>query len=279
MQIINTKNYPNAIVEAVKSVLYYPNADILRVSELIDSPLTKKLLIKYWDKIVIDVDDVVYSSLFGTAWHKFLASFQKDCMVEKRWSIKRNNIIISGQTDIYGPDTGQIIDNKTQSAWAFVFGNKSWERQLNCYAYLIQQSGYPVNQLWIMAYLRDWSKYEAMKGRNKDYPKSKFHPIQVPLWSIDEQERYIDKRIDLHLNNKDYVCSSEERWERPTTYAVKKEGVKTAKRVLNTMQEAKDWIDEKKPKGDISIEVRKGGCVRCEGYCMARSVCPHAKIN
>lgn len=275
MELTNHFKYPKSVVEACKEQIYHPTNEVLRVTELIDSPLVKRLMIQFWDKISIDVDEIVYSSLFGTAWHKFLSAFETGEIIEKRWSINRGGIIISGQTDIYRPDTAAIDDNKTQSAWAFVFGTKSWEHQLNTYAQLVVENGYPVNELWINSFLRDWSKYEAMKGRNKKYPEHKFYRVKVPLWNEHKRKKFIDDRLDLHLNSKDYVCSSEERWERPTTYAVKKAGVKTAKRVLNTMKEAKKWIEDKKPKGDISIEVRKGGCIRCEGYCWVRGVCPY----
>jgi len=280
MNITNQYNYPQAVVKACQNELYKPVKDVHRVTELIDSPLIKRLLVEHWDDLAIDVDEMVYSSLFGTAWHKFLSSFEVDALVEKRWSIKApmaEHSIISGQTDIFKIQDKAIDDNKTQSAWAFVFGTPSWERQLNIYAELVEENGYVVNELWINCFLRDWSKYEAMKGRNKTYPAHKFHRVRVPLWPKEKRQQYIKERLNLHINNEDYICNDEERWRRKTTWAVMKKGVKTAKRVLDTQEEAAEWIEQKKPKGDISIVMRKGGCIRCEQYCTVRSCCPHAK--
>jgi hypothetical protein len=82
-----------------------------------------------------------------------------------------------------------------------VFGTPSWERQLNIYAELVEENGYTVNELWIGCFLRDWSKYEAKKGRNKTYPDHKYHRVRVPLWSKEKRQQYIDERLDLHLKD------------------------------------------------------------------------------
>lgn len=279
MILSNKFDYPNAVVKAAQSGLYLPNKEILRVTELIDSPLIKQLTMKYWDKLVIDVDEVVYSSLFGVAWHKFLSAFRINALIEKRWSINKDGTIITGQTDMYDPERGIIEDNKTQSAWAFVFGTSSWERQLNCYAHLIDENGYSVNELWINSFLRDWSKFEAMKGRNRKYPKHKFHRMRVPLWDKVIREKYINDRLQLH-KAEDYVCTPEEKWEKPTTYAVMKKDRKSAIRVLDTTNEAKEYIVAKNltnqmDSGIIYIEERKGGCIRCQDYCIVRNVCKY----
>jgi hypothetical protein len=274
MLLNNKHKYPQAVVEACKAEIYRPLEDTLRVTELIDSPLIKRLLIEHWKDLSTDVDDIVYSSLFGTAWHKFVAEYEPAAMVEHRWYTNLpDGKVLTGATDIYKPDEGIIEDNKTQSVWAFVFGTPSWERQLNVYAHLIEANGYPVRELWINSFLRDWSKFEAMRNR-KDYPKHKFHKVRCRLWDKDKRDKFIQDRINIH-NDPTYVCSDEERWRRATTWAVKKKGTKTARRVLDTEKAAKLWIEENKPKGNIYIEERVGSCVRCEEWCPVRSVCIH----
>lgn len=284
MNLANCYSYPQAVVKAVENQLYLPNEDIIRVSELIDSPLIKRLLIKYWDKITVDVDEIVYTSLFGTAWHQFLSGFEVNALIEKRWSVNIKDIILTGQTDIYKSDKGIIEDNKTQSAWSFVFDQPRWRRQLNCYAYLIKQNGYLVNELWINSFLRDWSKYQVMKSRQKNYPKHKFHRIQIPQWSDTEQQKYINERLDLHLNCKDYICTTyaqagedNDRWEKPVTWAVKKKSRQDAVggRVFEREKEAIDFFDTKKDKGKWEIEFRKGYCKKCSDWCIVRSVCKY----
>jgi hypothetical protein len=281
MQLTNKYKYPASVVAAAKEGIYKPTYDLLRVTESIDSPLVKRLMVEYWDKIIIDVDEIVYSSMFGTAWHKYLAAFETGEIIEKRWSVDYNGVIVSGQTDIYRPDIGAIEDNKTQSAWAFVFGTASWGEQLNVYTDLVLENGYAVNELWINSFLRDWSKYEAMKKSRTGYPEHKFHRVQVPMWSKDKRKKFIKDRIALHVDHRDdYVCSTyaevgknNERWEKPTTFAVMKEGVKAARKVEDTMEDAVAWLEKKPQKGEISIVKRQGRCVRCEDWCWARNVC------
>lgn len=278
MNLHNKLKYPDSVVEAARAEIYRPTNDILRVTELIDSPLIKRLAIQHWDELDKDVDDIVYASLFGTAWHKFLAGFQSNAMIEHRWSLNLpDGRLLSGQSDIFKPEEGILDDIKTQSAWAFVLGVKSWEDQLNVYADLIEEHGYNVNELWISAFLRDWSRYEAMKKRG-NYPPHKFHRVKVKKWNKEVRKQYIQDRLRIH-DNPDYVCSDKERWRTPTKFAVMKEGVKTAKRVLDTRDEAEAWIKAKKPKGEIAIIERRGGCRRCEDWCDVREVCPHREVT
>jgi hypothetical protein len=91
-------------------------------------------------------------------------------------------------------------------------------------------------------------------------------------------EAYIKSRIDLHRESKVSAdwgdelvqCTEEERWIRSTTYAVKREGRKTAIRVFETEQEAKDLAEKEKG----FVEVRKGEAVRCTGnFCGVSQWC------
>ena len=70
-------------------------------------------------------------------------------------------------------------------------------------------------------------------------------------------------------------CSPEERWDRPSTYAVMKEGRKTAVRVFEDKAEAEKLAAEN-GKG-FSVLERKGKSVRCESYCPCREFCSYWK--
>jgi len=283
MIISNKLNYPEQLVRACKEHCYKPTPNFLRVTELIDAPLIKTLTMKHWDDITVDVDEFINSSLFGTAWHHFLSQYKIDStIIDHRLSLDINGITISGELDIYYPNKGLIVDSKVTSAYAFVFGRIEWEYQLNLYAYLMRRYNYPVNGLEIHAYLRDWSRYEAMKNRNKDYPDRRFYRVDIPLWTLEKQEQYIQERLGIHLNNRNVECLPHERWEKPTTFAVKKKGVKKARRVLSTSEEAQKYIKEKSltkqyKNGIIHIEERKGGNIRCSSWCICRNFCPFNK--
>lgn len=280
MKITNKLSYPDSVVKAAKESLYFPSWEVSHVTELIDSPLIKHLTIKHWDDLTVDTDEFINSSLFGTAWHKFLAGYEIDsAFVEKHWSLMVNDVLVSGTTDIY-KDSGIVEDNKVTSAWAFVFGRVEWEYQLNLYAYLIKENNYPVNSLWINAFLRDWSQYTAMQNRNKDYPDSRFYRVQIPLWSVDKQKQYLLSRLKAHTEDREKECTPEQRWQRKEQFALAKKDRKTAIRVLDTKDEMLKYINQKNltkqfQNGTIYIEHRPGSCVRCNNYCPVRDVCKY----
>lgn len=128
----------------------------------------------------------------------------------------------------------------------------------------------------ICALIRDWSRREA---QNKaDYPQAPVQVIELPLWPLEKTEAYIRERIELHREAKvknDWEeelppCSEDERWLRGTTYAVKKEGRKTAVRVFDDEEQAKALAEEVKG----FVEIRKGEAVRCTGnFCGVNKWC------
>jgi hypothetical protein len=97
-----------------------------------------------------------------------------------------------------------------------------------------------------------------------------------------EVEKYIKERIELHRqakvdadwDNELIHCTDEERWTRETKFAVKKEGRKTAVRVLDTQEEADALLAEMPAKDKGFIEIRKGESVRCTGnFCGVAKWC------
>jgi hypothetical protein len=128
--------------------------------------------------------------------------------------------------------------------------------------------------------VRDWSRREAEVKPN--YPQSQIQVIDIPMWTFDRVEHYIKERIEMHRDSKvsaDWneelpLCTEEDRWVRETKYALKKEGRKTAIRVLDTEEEAKAMLKELPEKDKGFIEIRKGEAVRCTGnYCGVSQWC------
>ena len=285
MKLTNKNNYPIAFYNAVLDSLYKPKEDIIRVTELISPPLIRHLRIKHWDDIVIDVDDSLLA-LYGTALHNFLLAYEpKDgVLFKQRFDIKlstdgiTDNFVLSGEPDKFTVKSGLLEDYKFTSVWSFVYGKDEWIKQLNLYAYLLHNHGYDVNKLQINAQFRDWSYYQSIKKGNEDYPKMRGISKKIKLWSLDEAEQYInDQAIDHRLDYK-RECTADERWERPTTYAVMKEGRKSALRVLNSEDAAIYWCGSKGhnvgSKG-IYIDKRIGGRIRCQEYCNVNKFCPY----
>jgi hypothetical protein len=141
--------------------------------------------------------------------------------------------------------------------------------------------------LQIVAIVRDWSRREA---QNKaDYPKAPIVVIDIPLWSFEHREAYVRDRISLHgdalfemeTDGEMPECTPEEMWERPTTYALKKDGNVRAKSVHETREAADKALadaTEKAKKGEkFLIEVREGDRTRCSSFCQVAGMCSQYK--
>ena len=88
------------------------------------------------------------------------------------------------------------------------------------------------------------------------------------MWTMDEATLYIDQRLYQHrlaIDGKSVECSAEERWSKPTKYAVMKPGRKTALAVY-------DEPPASVPPG-TNIVTRPGEAVRCKDYCGAAPWC------
>mgnify|MGYP000323067535 CR=1 FL=1 len=72
-------------------------------------------------------------------------------------------------------------------------------------------------------------------------------------------------------------CTSEEMWEKKTSYAVKKDGNVRAKSVHETHEEATAAMEAAQAsakKGEkFSVEVRQGERTRCKSYCQVSQFC------
>ena len=217
-----------------------------------------------------------------------------DWQTAKVWTLERDGIILKGETDFYHK-SGIIEDAKKTSVWAFIYKRalQKWIEQLNIYAYLIEKNGYPVNNLVISAFLRDWSAFESMKRGNWSYPKGRYHKIAVPLWTMDEREEFVTERIKLHLSEP-IPCNTEvegDRWSKPTTAAIMKQGRKSA--LIATNKETSEKIKTKAEaleviktnnlyddyvKGIVYVEERPGEDTRCQtAYCLAAEFCPYRR--
>ena len=100
---------------------------------------------------------------------------------------------------------------------------------------------------------------------------------------MEEREQFIRNRIHvqseglfaMETNDVLPLCTPAEMWEKPTTYAVKKEGAARAKSVHAEKEEAEEAL-EKAGKG-FSIEVREGDRTRCSSFCPVSEFCDQYK--
>lgn len=288
MNLTNKLGLPEPIVQAIRSFERPPpklmDAETISVTELIGPPQLRQLAKRYSSVLEEDASDRIWA-LLGSAVHEILArSEERSGQAERPLSTLINhrdtNFLLTGTSDrIALTDDGHIIqDYKVASVWEVIYGVKP-ERvaQLNIYRYLLmeEQGRYTnVDRLQVVYLLRDWKKNEA-RNKPAEYPQSQVAVVDVPIWSYFETHAFVIEQLERHFFGHNPYCSTDERWARPTTYALMKKGNKKAIRVMEDSSMLVDYAELKGLTGkDYSIEVRQGRNVRCEDYCPVAIVCP-----
>jgi len=283
MKITNKFNVPETLVALATRDYYTKGKSDYSVTEISSPPRIQRLRRKHFEEIEQDVSDMLWM-LLGTALHVVAERSEVSGHTnEERLSAGINGIILSGAIDLQKDDEDgvTITDYKFTSAWALMNDKPEWEQQQNIYKYLVERvKKKPVKGLKICALIRDWSRRDA---QNKpDYPQAPIQVIDIPMWTFDRTEAFIKERVEMHRDSKvsaDWgdelpLCSEEERWVKQTTYAVKKDGRKTAIRVFDTQDEADALLKEMPEKDKGFIEIRKGEAVRCTGnFCGVSQWC------
>jgi len=284
MIITNKYNLPQSLVRAVTWQPDEPDYDY-RVSELVNSPRIVQLRRRHDAEITVDVSDMLYI-LDGLSIHYILEKGAgKNELAEERLIVKIGNIKIKGQPDLLRDEESlslegyELIDYKRTSVWSYVFhknGRPEWQAAQNVYRFLLADYGFDIRKLSVCCLFRDWVKSRRFEA---DYPDIPAKMIELPIW--ENPKDYILDRLAVHeqakfcTDDKLPLCSKEERWERPTKYALMKQGRKSA---------VKLWEDKhfaaaaQLARGDdYYIEIRTGQSVRCAEYCQVKPWCDFGK--
>jgi hypothetical protein len=284
MKITNRHGLPETIVRAVQDDEYDKGDSVLSVTQLISPPRIVLLQSLNEHNLEADVADRV-PALLGTAVHKILEKGSKDLpnyhLEERLFDVVRG-WKISGAVDVQidnGDGTWQINDYKVTGTYSVLSDKPDWEQQLNCYAYLSYKNhGRRVTSLKIVAILRDWMRKQA--ELKPDYPQSQIAVVDIPVWTLEEQEAFIEGRVLLHQAAQKAVdsgeplvyCTDEERWVRGETWALMKEGRKSAVKLYDNEAEANEACTQSG--SGHYIDHRRGSAVRCSGnFCLVSNFC------
>ena len=278
MKITNNYGLPEAIVKAVTFDGHEKRGDF-SVTELSLPPRIRMLRLRHDGEIVEDASERLWM-LQGSAIHDTLKRGQvASALQEEQLTYLIEGALVYGTPDWY--DGQGVVDFKYTSIWAALAGVKpEWESQVNNYGFMYEELGFPVPTLRIAAILRDWSKGRAKQGGN--YPPVPFMMLPVRKWTRREVRSHMLERIAAHRAAETLpddalpVCTPEERWDKPTTWAVMLKGNKNAKRVLESQAEAEQYVQTVlKPKDQTRayIQERPGESVRCGGYCNVAAFC------
>lgn len=276
MKLTNKYNLPATIMNVIARPTYTKGKANFSVTELLNSPQIVQLKRKHWDELEEDASDMVWS-IFGSAIHGILEHGKdENHIVEERIHLTIENTQVSGAIDLQEIEEDGIVlsDYKTTSAWVVQNMKQDWHDQLNTYAYLIEQvKKVPVKKLQIVAIVRDWSRRDAEKD---GYPKAPIVVIDIPLWPLEQREQFLKDRIhkhisavfDMEIGDELQPCTSDDMWEKETSYAVKKEGGVRAKSVHKTREEAEAALTK-----GYFIEERPGERTRCQSFCQVAPFC------
>ena len=280
MIVTNVHKLPDPIFKALTHSDYNKGHSNRSVTELIDSPRVRILRRQHKDEITEDASEMLWSVL-GTSVHKMFEEHQAEGYVaEERLYAEVDGWTISGAIDLQRSEadgTVTILDYKCTSVWSVIYGKSDWHKQLNFYAWLVEQnSNTIVDSLQIVAVLRDWQR---SKANDEGYPDAPITIVDIPLWSQEERDDYVKGRVKLHQHAEflnltgDFLpeCSDEERWKKDDAFAVKKKGTKRALRVFGSTAEAEQFMSDK---SGLELEVRAGKPTRChDDWCRVARWC------
>lgn len=284
-KITNKYNLPQTLVNLAMRDNYSRGNANISVTELINSPRIRILKQKHHNDIVTDVSELIWPIIGRALHHVVEQGADENNIAEQRLFTEVKGWRLSGGIDLQILGSGAegervvgISDYKMTSAWAVMNEKADWERQLNCYAYLVEVvHGWSVNSLTINAVVRDWSRHEA--ARKEGYPQVPIVVLPQTLWSFAERERYVRERMKIHQDAEGAFdwgepipdCTDEERWFKPGKLAVMKDGRVRALRVFDVTErdEAEAYAEENKAR----VEERPGENKRCENHCNVSQWC------
>lgn len=222
MKYTNKLLLPEALFRAISNDPYSKGDSDFSVTELLKPPRAKALEIKHAEELVEDVSTRIWS-LLGQTTHAILErGAAPGDLIEQRFSSIFLGKTLSGQIDLLSSD-GTLYDYKVVKTYPFTVKGGSgqkpeWIAQLNMQLELLRLNGKDAKSLKIVGILRDYDKRCLDTGNHKyfmaGYPKSEIALIDIPLWDRDKTKKFINDRIQAHLNARLELpqCTPAETW-------------------------------------------------------------------
>jgi hypothetical protein len=280
VKLHNKFNLPEVFLDAAAAKqAAYDKGDVRRsVTQLLTPPRVDRLRSEYYSDMESDVSRETFA-LFGSAVHHILEEHAgDDTIVEERLFYELCGWKFSGALDVqrfYPDNTVGIEDYKVTTVYSVMkSGDKckpEWVQQLNIYRYMLEKiKKIQVREIKVVAIFRDWSGSKA--AQDELYPEAPIFPVVLPMWTMDETEEFIKKRILAHQEAEMYVdlgyelpmCNAEDRWENGRKWAIQKPTHKRAKSIHNSLEEAEAVLSTM-PDEDFEIIERPGVRSRCSG--------------
>lgn len=273
MRYTNRHRIPEVMVRAVMNDSYSKGDADISVTGLLGPPQMRHLEAKHDDEIVVDVSDQL-AALYGKAMHyiaETAAGGDYNMLTEKLIYSQYLGWKIKGQFDHVLLGEGTLIDFKTCNAHK-VSDNavpSEWTAQTNIYRRMLQrEKGITINQIQVCAIVKDYTRYAARTKQG--YPPAGAFTIDVPVWTDEATDAFIEERVRLHQDPNPPPCTDAERWVRDERWAVLKRGNVRAIRVFDNPVEAEQLASTS---ASLYIEHRPGEAIRCQDWCLAAPFC------
>lgn len=271
----NKYNLPDNLVSAIVKDDYNNPDGVISATTLIDDPY-RYVLAQSVEEVTEDVSEGLWR-LLGHATHSVLERSGQGIR-ETRFFAEYNGLRLSGQPDVYMFQTKTIEDWKLTSKYTVRFNKykPEWEKQLNVLAWLLKKNGLEVANLRIHAILRDFLQSDGYKH---DFPDCPFVSFNIPLWTDEQVEQYINERTLLF---KDYltkpifdipICAPETRWNTGDIYKVYGANKTRSLKNFEDLESAEEYASGK----NVEVVKVKGEDKRCLQYCNLKEVCRHGR--
>jgi hypothetical protein len=276
-KLTNKHKLPATVVNAIKQVQseYTGGKSDLSASGITVSPRIYWLTKRHKHEIKEDAADQIWSVIGGLV-HLILekaATFTDGARAEERLHKGVCGWRFSGQYDLVEGDT--LYDYKITSYYSVMGEPKlEWICQANANRLLLHEHGTEINNLEIIAILRDWQKSKAKFDKN--YPQTQIKRVKLPVWTLEETEKFLIDRVTLlqsheHTPDDDLPpCTKEERWATDDVYAYYKDD--KVKRATKLFDNAIDAHMHMRKNGG-RVEKRDGEDRKCNDYCSVNKWC------
>lgn len=195
--------------------------------------------------------------------------------LEQRGTIKINGYTLGGKFDLVAQ--GIVYDNKSTSAYSYVYGTRDDEHQLQGSLYrLIHKDKITEDFIRINYIFTDWQKAQAKS--NPNYPQSRLHTKDIPLLGVQETEKWVISKLNqitkfIDAPEEDIPeCSDEELWRSAPKYKYFSDPTKTSGRSTKNFDNIHDANAHKAAQGKGVVITQPGEVKRC-GYCAAFDIC------
>lgn len=170
MKWTNDYNLPKRVIRLLPEI-YQPKPNRFSVTQLIDSPRIRTLLMTKWDELVLDYSELL-NTVHGMGLHRRSDALSLDedgIKAEFKMEDKICGVTLVGRSDRYEEEEKLVVDKKSKATGFMKYpdATSGIEKQLNCYAWQFRKRGYPIKGLEADLHYRDWKLWEAEKDKPK----------------------------------------------------------------------------------------------------------------